>query len=353
MLQENELVPFEAKPLLGERLLVLAPHPDDEALGCGGLVALHANAGKQVLVVVATDGTAAGPSADANTARALRENETSLGLARLGVSRPAEFLGLPDRLLASNLDSLRASLREILLREKPDLVAAPSPVELHPDHVALARALFDLLHGDAALRSALPPGNVAFYEVGQPLQPNALVDITSVSEAKDAAIACHASQTGLRDYGRFIRGLNEFRTMTLGAEARVAEAYAVASFDELRTMPWSELCKFVLPRWQERLEPEAAHERRARAADPATLQTEAARLSERLRKADEELQRLNGECISHRALLEEHKLAADKQTAVIGDLFREIERLNGIINAVHRSRLWKLRESLGRLTGRG
>ena len=353
MLQENELVPFEAKPLLGERLLVLAPHPDDEALGCGGLVALHSNAGKQVLVVVATDGTAADPSTDANTARALREHETSLGLARLGVSRPAKFLGLPDRLLASNLDSLRASLREILLREQPDLVAAPSPVELHPDHVALARALFDVLHGDSALHSALPPGNVAFYEVGQPLQPNALVDITRVSEAKDAAIACHASQTGLRDYGRFTRGLNEFRTMTLGAETRVAEGYVVASFDELRTMPWSELCAFVLPRWRGRLEPEAEPGSRTKAADTEILQTEAAHSSELLRAAEEELQRLNAECNSHRALLEEHKLAANKQTAVINDLYREIERLNGIINAIHRSRLWKLRESLGKLTGRG
>lgn len=257
MLQENELVPFEAKPLLGERLLVLAPHPDDEALGCGGLVALHARAGRQVLVVVATDGTAADLSLDPAASRARRERETLLGLEQLGVAQPARFLGLPDRQLASNLDSLRDSLREILLREKPDLIAAPSPVELHPDHVALARALFDLLHGDPALRSTLPPGSVAFYEVSQPLQPNTLVDITSVAEAKDAAIACHASQTGLRDYGRFIRGLNEFRTMTLGADARVAEAYRVLSLDEIRSTPWSDLCASLQPRWKGRLEPGA------------------------------------------------------------------------------------------------
>jgi vacuolar-type H+-ATPase subunit I/STV1 len=117
-------------------------------------------------------------------------------------------------------------------------------------------------------------------------------------------------------------------------------------------MQWSELCAFVQARWQEQLEPDAAPETRAQSADTATSRTEAARLSERLRAADEELQRLNGECDSHRLLLEEHKIAAEKQTAVINDLFREIERLNGIVNAVHQSRLWKLRESLDRLTGR-
>ena len=56
---EAEAIPFEPQDLRGERLLVLAPHPDDEVIGCGGLVALHLREGRKVHVVVATDGAQA------------------------------------------------------------------------------------------------------------------------------------------------------------------------------------------------------------------------------------------------------------------------------------------------------
>ena len=52
-LPESEAIPYAANDLRGERLLVLAPHPDDEVIGCGGLLALHLRDGRQVRVVIA------------------------------------------------------------------------------------------------------------------------------------------------------------------------------------------------------------------------------------------------------------------------------------------------------------
>ena len=72
--QEQELVPFTPAALRGERLLVIAPHPDDEAIGCGGLIALHGSEGRSVRVLVVTDG------AEGSADPATRENETIAGL---------------------------------------------------------------------------------------------------------------------------------------------------------------------------------------------------------------------------------------------------------------------------------
>ncbi|MGZ8869279.1 MAG: PIG-L family deacetylase, partial [Thermoanaerobaculia bacterium] len=239
MLVEAEAIPYEPAPLLGERLLVLAPHPDDEVIGCGGLLALHLRAGRSVRVVIATDGSrATGASGDDTSYKALREDESRRGLASLGDSATIRFLQFPDRGLD---DAVAAPLREELLSFRPDIVCVPSPVEIHPDHIALSRAFCELIQRDENLYAELATTRVAFYEVSQPLRPNAIVDITDVAEAKYAAIAAHASQVALKDYVAYARGLNAYRAMTLPAETKAAEAYWVTPLPNLRTTPFSEL----------------------------------------------------------------------------------------------------------------
>src|SRR5207244_3128432 len=153
---EAEAIPFEPLDLRGERLLVLAPHPDDEVIGCGGLVALHLRDARSVRVVVATDGAAAGDAAQ-------REAESRAALSSLGAAT-IEFLGFADRRLgdAGELpDRIAAILRDF----KPDLIAVPSAIEIHPDHLALAHAFCDLVVRDASLFADLAVARVAFYEV--------------------------------------------------------------------------------------------------------------------------------------------------------------------------------------------
>lgn len=231
MFVEADAIPYEPARLRGERLLVLAPHPDDEVIGCGGLVAQHLRDGRAVRIVVVTDGAAA------NAGAVDREEESRRGIARLGEAT-VDFLGLPDR----GLDSAVASrLREILLEFRPDLIALPSPIEIHPDHLALSRAFCDLVQRDPMLFADLAVTRVAFYEVSQPVRPNALVDITDVAERKYAAIGEHRSQVSLRDYAAFARGLNTYRAMTLPPGVTFAEAYYVVDLASLRTTSFSEL----------------------------------------------------------------------------------------------------------------
>ncbi|HUP61155.1 MAG TPA: PIG-L family deacetylase [Thermoanaerobaculia bacterium] len=232
---EAEAIPYEPAQLRGERLLVLAPHPDDEVIGCGGLVAQHLRERREVRVVVATDGAQAGTPMT-------REEESRRGLAVLGEVASIEFLGVADRALD---DAIAPRLREILLDARPDLVLVPSPIEIHPDHAALARAFCELVQRDESLFADLAVTRVAFYEVGQPIRPNALVDISDVADAKYAAIAEHRSQLEARDYIGYARGLNAYRAMTLPGDAKFAEAYYVLDLPSLRTMPFSALRQAV------------------------------------------------------------------------------------------------------------
>ncbi len=228
---EAEAIPYEPALLRGERLLVLAPHPDDEVIGCGGLVAHHLREGRPVRVVVATDGAQAGASD-------VREQESRRALDVLGKNAELEFLSFPDRALGNEAS---ARIREELLAFRPDLVLVPSPIEIHPDHLALSRVFCELVQDDETLFADLAVTRVAFYEVGQPIRPNAIVDITPVADAKYDAIAEHATQIAHRDYAGYSRGLNAYRAMTMPPDTRYAEAYFVVDLPSLRTTPFSVL----------------------------------------------------------------------------------------------------------------
>ena len=235
VLIEAEAIPYEPALLRGERLLVLAPHPDDEVIGCGGVVAQHLREQRAVRIVIATDGAEGGSPA-------AREDESRRGIALLGAAEVV-FLGFADRALGADAAEL---IRAQLLDFRPDLVLVPSPVEIHPDHVALARAFCAAVQRDETLFADLAVTRVAFYEVSAPLpRPNALVDISDVAEAKYAAVAEHASQLALHDYVSYARGLNTYRAMTLpdreSGKPKYAEAYFVVDLPSLRTLPVSEL----------------------------------------------------------------------------------------------------------------
>lgn len=243
---EHDLIPYAPESLRGEKLLVLAPHPDDEVIGCGGLIHQHALEGRRVRVLVATDGTAAGSEGTDDSAyRSLREEETRNGLAILGID-DIRFLRLKDRSLDGAIDELKTMLVDVIRDFHPDVILAPSPIEIHPDHVALCRALIDALHGpDLAPDLALT--RIAFYEVSQPFRPNLLADITDAAAKKFEALAAHASQLAIRDYRDFAEGLGRYRAMTLEPGSRYAEGYCVVDATDLRAMPWSRICSLVAP----------------------------------------------------------------------------------------------------------
>ncbi len=214
---ENQLVPYEAATALpARRALVLAPHADDEVFGCGGAIAAHVRAGVPVDVVILTDGARFGePSARADESRA--------AAAVLGYGEP-EFWSLPDRALAYD-EALVRRIADAITASGADLVYAPSPWEIHPDHRQAAAIAIEAVRRTGT--------RLACYEVGSPLPPNLLLDISALAETKKKAMQCFASQLEKQDYERQIRALNEYRSYTLPHGVIAAEAYLLLSAAEL------------------------------------------------------------------------------------------------------------------------
>ena len=213
---EQKLLPYAAVSLIPATcVLALAPHADDEVFGCGGALALHAAAGAAVKVIVLSDG--AFGAAESGLQAAVREAESQAAAAVLGYP-PPEFWRLPDRgleygevLIGRLLDAARA--------HAADLVYAPSLYEVHPDHRALAMAAIE------AVRRLGSGVRLAMYEVGGPLRPNLLLDISAVFERKREAMRCFVSQLAHQRYDEHIVALNRYRTYTLPPETVAAEAF--------------------------------------------------------------------------------------------------------------------------------
>lgn len=116
------------------RAVVVAPHPDDEVLGAGGLVRVLAGSGTAVRILAVTDGEASHPGAPAALA-ARRREESRTALHRLGAGA-AEIvrLGLPDGRVGDDRDAVRRAVEQEL--HDADLVVAPWHRDGHPDHDA-------------------------------------------------------------------------------------------------------------------------------------------------------------------------------------------------------------------------
>jgi LmbE family N-acetylglucosaminyl deacetylase len=125
-------------------VLVMAPHPDDEALGCGGTLALLAQAGARVHVAYLTDGGASHPSHPVFSKEeigALRREEARSGAGALGIdSSRLEFLGLEDGRLA-RLDpgekkQAVAAISGVIARVSPDAILLPCRRDGSSEHDA-------------------------------------------------------------------------------------------------------------------------------------------------------------------------------------------------------------------------
>lgn len=216
---EHELIPYQATFKIGcTRMLVLAPHPDDEVFGCGGAILRHASLGDTVHVIIASDGAFHCEAEQKASHTAMRQAESNAAAAIMGYGQP-EYWGLPDRGITCD-EPLIQRITAAIAAFKPDLVMAPSIYEVHPDHLALGTAALQ------AVRHHEYPLSLAMYEVGVPMQrPNILLDISDLQARKQQAMACFASQLKTQRYDQHIQALNRFRTYTLGPLVTAAEAY--------------------------------------------------------------------------------------------------------------------------------
>ena len=189
------------------KTLVVAPHPDDESLGCGGTLALLAQMEVPLAVMWVSDGSASHPNSKIYTRTKLanlREAEGKMALDKLGVGRKnAYFLRLPDGNVPFpgdvGFERALAAAQGVLDEFAPQTLLLPWRRDPHRDHRAswqlMARAAQDLeLQSFEYLVWAFERAQPQDWPQNSEASAFA-IDITGVKARKMAAIAAHASQT--------------------------------------------------------------------------------------------------------------------------------------------------------------
>jgi len=201
-------------------ILVIAPHPDDESIGCGGTVYKHTKAGERVSAVFLTSGELGLKTLPPEKARSVREKEARAAAKILGLV-DLVFLRGSDWYVTDTTDRLTSELTVLFTREKPELIYLPHPGEWHPDH----QAALPLVQG--ALKAVDLAPTLRTYEVWTPLSEfDHLEDISSVMPFKLKAVRAHRSQCKNLRYDRAVRGLNEYRG-AMTTKYRYAEVFQV------------------------------------------------------------------------------------------------------------------------------
>ncbi|MBF9237062.1 PIG-L family deacetylase [Hymenobacter sp. BT683] len=210
-------LPFSAYPIrdasfvasLGATV-VIAPHPDDEALGCGGLMALFHHAAMPVAAVLVSDGSMSHPASQLFSGparRAVREAEFRHALSILGTdAQEPLLLGLPDGRVPASAEEpsfaeAATQLREFLEQYQAATVVVPWRRDPHPDHRATSQLVQAALAGMATAPRLLEYVVWAWERAAPADLPTDAdkvtgfrLDIGAVVAQKQRAIAAHRSQ---------------------------------------------------------------------------------------------------------------------------------------------------------------
>jgi LmbE family N-acetylglucosaminyl deacetylase len=200
-------------------VLVIAPHPDDEAIGCGGSIGVHVDRSDRVVAVFLTSGELGLKDLPREQAWQQRETEAQAAAEVLGLS-DLIFLRHRDWFIEDSVEETARSLQPIFRRESPKIVYLPHPGEWHPDHkvsLSVVRA--------ALSEQACSPPILRCYEFWTPLvQYNYVENIPHTMARKLEAVRCYQSQLAQYRYDLAVQGLNQYRGVT-AAKSRFAEVF--------------------------------------------------------------------------------------------------------------------------------
>jgi LmbE family N-acetylglucosaminyl deacetylase len=189
-----------------KRVLVIAAHPDDEVLGCGGTIALHVKAGDHVTTVIVCEGVSLRYSQGACTLPSdARRAATTLG------TQDIRLLDFPDQRLDSiPLTDVIFKLETIIREVKPHLVYCQYGGDINRDHELLFKALLVATRPtEEAIEAIYSFDTASSTEWAYPRSfvPDTWVDISETLDIKLAAMACYTTETRNYPHPRSLKGL--------------------------------------------------------------------------------------------------------------------------------------------------
>lgn len=203
-----------------DRILVVAPHPDDECCGPGGVLLLYSN---QCDVLVLTDGRQGQGDIIPDELKKIRQRELSDEMDFLGINN-YRILEIEDGTLLSHTDCMLDISLKVYSK-----VFVTGCHDAHPDHKAACISL-----RNAILRQNLSSRIECYaYEVHTPLQdPTHFLDITSLLEKKLNLIRYHKSQLQELPYDLLAKQCSSYRATLYRMPGKMIEVYEKMVFEE-------------------------------------------------------------------------------------------------------------------------
>jgi len=197
----EKLEPVNFELFTDDKCLLLAPHPDDETMGCGGLLLKYPN---NFDIVCLTDGQHGGYNQTGEEIAVARKAEFEKAMDKIGILNYC-MLNIQDRKLIHNY-----TVFENINIDKYDYIFIPNYFDQHKDHKAVTILLQKLLRSSNHKKNL----KIAFYEVWSPITiPNFYINISDVIEKKEALIDVYKSQTKYVNFKNGIKSLNSYRGM--------------------------------------------------------------------------------------------------------------------------------------------
>jgi LmbE family N-acetylglucosaminyl deacetylase len=221
-----------------DRVLVIAAHPDDEVLGCGGVMARHSTRGDIVDVAFMADGVSSRPEGDDTLSR--RRNAAKAAAEILQVRMP-RFFDYPDNRLDSvPLLNIAQSVEQLITQTKPTLIYTHHGGDLNVDHRIVHQAVV------TALRPMPDSGFIGLFAfevlsstewatpaIGDAFRPDRFVDISTTIGRKIEALKAYAEEMRPFPHARSYEAAQTLATMRgVTAGLRTAEAFVTLKWIE-------------------------------------------------------------------------------------------------------------------------
>jgi N-acetylglucosamine malate deacetylase 1 len=218
---------------MNKKILIIAAHPDDEVLGCGGTIAKHLNDGDSINVAFLSDGVKSRNNTNSIDVEKRKLDSISAGKI-LGSLEPPIFLNFPDNRMDSvDLLDIVQAIENIIISVDPVVIYTHHSGDLNIDHQLTHKALL------TAARP-LPDSNIKeiyTFEVQSSTEwspsaafyPNYFVDISATLDKKLSAMKKYDSEIQDFPHPRSLESINalaKYRGSCVGLKA--AEAFKVA-----------------------------------------------------------------------------------------------------------------------------
>ncbi|MDR3071749.1 MAG: PIG-L family deacetylase [Endomicrobium sp.] len=207
----NYSIPKE-KYIWGSKVLVIAPHQDDESVGCAGTLIKHVKTGGHVEIVFCTHDS---------SERAIEAERAAIVIG----AKRIHYMHFQIRTLYNNEDFYN-NLVLIINKVNPDVIFIPFLFDKHNDHMVISQAIVHI-------KEMINLKCIVYcYSVWSPLNPNCLFDISDVWDLKKEAIECYQTQISTRDYVRIAQGLNQYWGEIKEHGMRYAETFFMATMQK-------------------------------------------------------------------------------------------------------------------------